>query len=256
MSAPGLRPLDQSLIQQDNDSEMSLRTQIPLNQHKIGTYHHFPPSSNQPRVFGAALSNPVHRGTPNLRESVHSQNSQLMKSIWKLSYKTKLCAKFGSGTCPYGANCTYAHGVEDLREFPSDWKKITSMHEEEHGNMNTIDLQRANNLRICRSFNGDACPYGNRCSFLHLGYERARESSTINVGKTFMESEFQVNRPNQLEQTGSMTQSGEAHHNPSFQKTKICNKWEMSGQCAFGDKCHFAHGIAGIIVPCLSLLSF
>jgi hypothetical protein len=32
---------------------------------------------------------------------------------------------------------------------------------------------------------------------------------------------------------------------PSNWKTRICNKWEMTGYCPFGSKCHFAHGAAG-----------
>lgn len=31
-----------------------------------------------------------------------------------------------------------------------------------------------------------------------------------------------------------------------FWKTKMCNKWETMGHCLFGEKCHFAHGHAGI----------
>ena len=32
---------------------------------------------------------------------------------------------------------------------------------------------------------------------------------------------------------------------PSNWKTRICNKWELTGYCPFGSKCHFAHGVAG-----------
>ncbi|KAG6434418.1 hypothetical protein SASPL_106051 [Salvia splendens] len=31
---------------------------------------------------------------------------------------------------------------------------------------------------------------------------------------------------------------------PSNWKTSICNKWELTGYCPFGSKCHFAHGAA------------
>eukprot|EP00494_Astrolonche_serrata_P004276 UN04288 len=31
---------------------------------------------------------------------------------------------------------------------------------------------------------------------------------------------------------------------PSNWKTRICNKWEMTGYCPFGSKYHFAHGAA------------
>ncbi|GLJ43555.1 hypothetical protein SUGI_0906100 [Cryptomeria japonica] len=29
-----------------------------------------------------------------------------------------------------------------------------------------------------------------------------------------------------------------------YWKTRICNKWETTGHCPFGDKCHFSHGVA------------
>ncbi|GLJ46178.1 hypothetical protein SUGI_0972670 [Cryptomeria japonica] len=29
-----------------------------------------------------------------------------------------------------------------------------------------------------------------------------------------------------------------------YWKTRICNKWETTGHFPFGDKCHFAHGVA------------
>ncbi|GJR84897.1 zinc finger CCCH domain-containing protein 56 [Tanacetum coccineum] len=34
---------------------------------------------------------------------------------------------------------------------------------------------------------------------------------------------------------------------PSNWKTRICNKWEQTGYCPFGSKCHFAHGDAGLM---------
>jgi hypothetical protein len=37
-------------------------------------------------------------------------------------------------------------------------------------------------------------------------------------------------------------------------KTRLCNKWETTGQCPFGDKCHFAHGSDGMF--CLLILPF
>ncbi|KAE8698372.1 Nudix hydrolase isoform 1 [Hibiscus syriacus] len=29
---------------------------------------------------------------------------------------------------------------------------------------------------------------------------------------------------------------------PVYWKTKLCTKWEITGHCPFGEKCHFAHG--------------
>jgi hypothetical protein len=41
---------------------------------------------------------------------------------------------------------------------------------------------------------------------------------------------------------------------PPNWKTRLCNKWETTGQCPFGDKCHFAHGSDGMF--CLLILPF
>ncbi|KAK1306458.1 Zinc finger CCCH domain-containing protein 39 [Acorus calamus] len=42
----------------------------------------------------------------------------------KLFYKTRLCQKFSAGNCPYGNSCNFAHGSNDLRVPPSNWKDI------------------------------------------------------------------------------------------------------------------------------------
>lgn len=36
---------------------------------------------------------------------------------------------------------------------------------------------------------------------------------------------------------------------PSNVKTKLCNNWETSGQCPYGQKCHFAHGSQELQAP-------
>ncbi|GAQ80543.1 CCCH-type Zn-finger protein [Klebsormidium nitens] len=34
-----------------------------------------------------------------------------------------------------------------------------------------------------------------------------------------------------------------AASHPGYYKTELCNKWEEQGQCPYGPKCQFAHGI-------------
>ncbi|CAA2982953.1 zinc finger CCCH domain-containing 39-like [Olea europaea subsp. europaea] len=46
------------------------------------------------------------------------------KGTGHIFYKTRICAKFSEGTCKNGEHCTYAHGVEDLRNPPPNWQEL------------------------------------------------------------------------------------------------------------------------------------
>uniref|UniRef100_A0A7S2ZB76 C3H1-type domain-containing protein n=2 Tax=Rhodosorus marinus TaxID=101924 RepID=A0A7S2ZB76_9RHOD len=63
-------------------------------------------------------------------------------------YKTELCNSFTeNGSCPYGANCQFAHGGEELRAVTRHPKYKT---------------------KLCRNFaERGSCPYGSRCRFIH-----------------------------------------------------------------------------------------
>ncbi|CAH9143032.1 unnamed protein product [Cuscuta epithymum] len=166
------------------------------------------------------------------------------KAIGKMFFKTKLCCKFRAGVCPYITNCNFAHGMEELRKPPPNWQEIVAAHEseeppparEEHQipTMSSPDLrggetQRSYKGRHCkRFFTEEGCPYGDSCSFLHDEQSRTRESVAISV------------TPN----VGGFGNSGPTAPTPKHSnwKTRICNKWETTGYCPFGTKCHFAHG--------------
>lgn len=62
--------------------------------------------------------------------------------------KTELCNKWQeSGTCPYGDNCQFAHGMRELRPV------------KRHPRYKT---------QICRMvLTRGTCPYGHRCHFRH-----------------------------------------------------------------------------------------
>ncbi|EEF36088.1 zinc finger CCCH domain-containing protein 15 [Ricinus communis] len=64
-------------------------------------------------------------------------------------FKTELCNKWQeTGTCPYGDNCQFAHGIEELRPVIRHPRYKTE---------------------VCRMvLAGDACPYGHRCHFRHV----------------------------------------------------------------------------------------
>ncbi|XP_031100210.1 zinc finger CCCH domain-containing protein 15-like [Ipomoea triloba] len=63
-------------------------------------------------------------------------------------FKTELCNKWQeTGACPYGDNCQFAHGLEELRPVLRHPRYKTE---------------------VCRMvLNGDPCPYGHRCHFRH-----------------------------------------------------------------------------------------
>lgn len=54
--------------------------------------------------------------------------------------------------------------------------------------------------------------------------------------------EFQV--ADQEEASGAMqVKKVKAWYNQGMVKTELCNKWQESGACPYGDNCQFAHGV-------------
>lgn len=183
-----------------------------------------------------------------------SNSTSKSRAIGKMFFKTKLCCKFRAGTCPYITNCNFAHGMEELRKPPPNWQEIVAAHEEateqreEHqipimtsgsvvvgdGGGSGSQGGRAYKGRHCKKFyTEEGCPYGDACTFLHDEQSKARESVAISLSPTVGSGGY-----NPTTVTGGMVQK------PSNWKTRICNKWEMTGYCPFGSKCHFAHGAA------------
>ncbi|KAL0378039.1 UNVERIFIED_CONTAM: Zinc finger CCCH domain-containing protein 14 [Sesamum radiatum] len=70
-------------------------------------------------------------------------------------FKTELCNKWQeTGTCPYGENCQFAHGIKELRPVIRHPRYKTE---------------------VCRMvLAGDICPYGHRCHFRHSLTEQER----------------------------------------------------------------------------------
>ncbi|XP_042495922.1 zinc finger CCCH domain-containing protein 56-like [Macadamia integrifolia] len=189
---------------------------------------------------------------PNKKSRGDSQGSGLSrdrdrsKAIGKMFFKTKLCCKFRAGTCPYITNCNFAHGIEELRKPPPNWQEIVAAQEEERGvssepreehqiptivSVGSGETQRSYKGRHCKKFYTDeGCPYGDNCTFLHDEQSKARESVAISLGPTVG--------------SGYGNNGNGANQKPSNWKTRICNKWEMTGYCPFGSKCHFAHGLS------------
>lgn len=70
-------------------------------------------------------------------------------------FKTELCNKWQeTGTCPYGEQCQFAHGIKELRAVIRHPRYKT---------------------QVCRMvLAGDKCPYGHRCHFRHSLTEQER----------------------------------------------------------------------------------
>lgn len=195
---------------------------------------------------GDSQSEPPSKRSRNSQSGGDLISSNRAKAIGKMFYKTKLCCKFRAATCPYITNCNFAHSVEELRKPPPNWQDIVAAHEEDSSETReefqipilgvTDDGQRSYKGRHCKKFyTEEGCPYGDNCTFLHDEQSKARESVVISLGP------------------GSGSGGGGYGNNangstlkPSNWKTRICNKWELTGYCPFGSKCHFAHGNAGI----------
>ncbi|XP_011622812.1 zinc finger CCCH domain-containing protein 12 isoform X1 [Amborella trichopoda] len=198
-------------------------------------------------------------------------------SYGRIFFKTKLCTRFQQGNCPYTPNsCNYAHGVDDLRKPPPNWQQIVDsgassaplplfpFREEPTLPLPTPpqlltwqENQRLHRLRICKKYyNGEVCSYGDRCNFVHDDLGRSRESLAISIGTNsnsgnggshvFESLSNFSKKPVGLNATegGNGGELNGSNLKPMFWKTRMCNKWESTGSCPFGEKCHFAHGAA------------
>ncbi|KFK36449.1 hypothetical protein AALP_AA4G125900 [Arabis alpina] len=158
-------------------------------------------------------------------------SSSSSSGIGKSFFKTKLCCKFRAGTCPYVANlCHFAHSSEELRR-PSNRKETVAETREEF--KIPAESGRLYKGRHCKKFyGGEGCTYGESCTFVHDEASRNRESFVISLGSRGG--------------YGAASDGGNVVQivKPSNWKTRICNKWEITGYCPFGANCHFAHGAA------------
>ncbi|KAK8587402.1 hypothetical protein V6N13_086388 [Hibiscus sabdariffa] len=203
----------------------------------------------QPQSLSEQPPNKKQRNSQDL-----SSNSR-SRAIGKMFFKTKLCCKFKAGTCPYISNCNFAHSAEELRRPPPNWQEIVAAHEEEKGVPSELpreefqipclgstsfvgETQRSYKGRHCKKFySEEGCPYGDSCTFLHDEQSKNRESVAISLGPGGYGGSGGAAGGGGVGGNGSNTK-------PTNWKTRICNKWELTGYCPFGNKCHFAHGAA------------
>lgn len=203
--------------------------------------------------------------------SAPKMNSSGNKGTSHIFYKTRLCVKFHEGNCKNGEHCTFAHGQQDLREPPPNWQELVREKDKDGVPGNWNDDQRLlHKMKICKKFyNGEECPYGEKCNFLHerpnpcfredhtrfrTEVTRERESSAISIAPrgpaigTRGPAVGTLTEADPLENNLPMGSNMDATRTkPVYWKTKLCSKWEITGQCPFGERCHFAHGQSGIL---------
>ncbi|KAL9242423.1 hypothetical protein vseg_016418 [Gypsophila vaccaria] len=218
-------------------------------------------------------NNSSHRSSPPVNPTINQPNGRIF-------FKTRHCVKFRMGQCKNGENCNFAHGDDDLRQPPPNWQELVSGRADEWGNSNgngngngnegweDDDDRIIHKMKLCkRYYNGEECPYGERCNFLHKDPPKfrdvapppprfrdgPRESSAISIGTTGppmvprAPDSFEVNRG-----AGNLNVNGDASRGnarPVYWKTRICMKFETTGYCPFGNTCHFAHGQAELLLP-------
>ncbi|KAK2645998.1 hypothetical protein Ddye_021193 [Dipteronia dyeriana] len=233
--------------------------QYPLNNDQLCDSHsqfYQQPPFKRPRNYEENQLSPSLYPPTNPRTNPHI-NPPINKGTTNIFFKTRICAKFKQNLCRNGENCNFAHGLEDLRQPPPNWQELvggSGGHVEEDrlsGANWDADQKIIHKMKLCKKFyNGEECPYGDRCNFLHedpakfrddIG--RYRESSAISIGTT---------GPTVVSGSGSnQSETNRSANNtiikPVYWKTKLCIKW-TTGQCPFGEKCHFAHGEAELQV--------
>lgn len=149
------------------------------------------------------------------------------KGTRHMFYKTRVCLKYLEGNCRNGEHCTFAHGAEDLREPPPNWQDLVREKDRGSGSWKDDMNQR---VKICNKFYiGEECPYGENCNYVH---ERPPN----------FKSDMAKDQRESLAITIGTTDSDEL----SFWKTRLCRKYEITGQCPFGEKCNYAHGQSGM----------
>ncbi|OIW19748.1 hypothetical protein TanjilG_18558 [Lupinus angustifolius] len=188
-------------------------------------------------------------------------SNKLGTGMGHIFYKTRMCINFRLGSCTNGENCNFAHGVEDMRKPPPNWQELIGLRnnneEQKLAAWNWDDDQTIiHKMKLCKKYcNGEECPYGERCSFLHEDPSkfrddsgRIRESSAIKIGtnespKSYGDGyDYNNSKTNKAVVMNVGLNAARGKIRSTFWKTKLCIKWETRGQCPFGEGCNFAHG--------------
>ncbi|KAK4430258.1 Zinc finger CCCH domain-containing protein 15 [Sesamum alatum] len=110
----------------------------------------------------ASNQNRIDNGTQRVYVKGGKKEQPLELEVYNQGmFKTELCNKWQqTGTCPYGDNCQFAHGIEELRPVLRHPRYKTE---------------------ICRMvLNGVPCPYGHRCHFRHTLTDQEQLTRAMN----------------------------------------------------------------------------
>jgi hypothetical protein len=130
-------------------------------------------------------------------------------------YKTELCRGFSrDGSCRYGANCQFAHGIEELRPAPQGASKV-------------IKISLENSISEDTSFIRPSSP----------AFEHGADGALPSLNIPAFNEISSPKRSNIHESCVSPKVK-----DPRVYKTELCQKFEETGSCPYGLKCQFAHG--------------
>ncbi|KAL3511866.1 hypothetical protein ACH5RR_024583 [Cinchona calisaya] len=192
---------------------------------------------------------------PRISESVWNSSSRMstsstlgLKQARPSNTKAEPCLQYKRGHCKYGANCIFSHDeTGNARNFvPSHFSRDGIVAEEQDRMMSGV--------KVCWFFvNGEQCPYGNRCHFLHQnvknlkgGVNVPREQVAVTVVSTgagecgYSRKEYDELDCKRFENVKS--DANQMQQKTVLWKTRLCHKWERNGSCPYGVKCHYAHG--------------
>ncbi|XP_061345233.1 zinc finger CCCH domain-containing protein 39 [Gastrolobium bilobum] len=237
-----------------NNDAIDVSLQFPMNNEPFDPHSSFdqPPSFKRARISDSNHSNAL-ACPPRMIQP--PQNPSANKRTSHIFFKTRICAKFKFGDCRNGENCNFAHGFEDIRQPPPNWQELIGSRNEERSSSGNWDADQKfiHKMKLCKKYyNGEECPYGDNCSFLHEDPTKFRESSAISIGTDNGSPKSYVNGFSNIESNRSVNTGLNVSRGivkSTYWKTKLCIKWERTGYCPFGEDCHYAHGHAELQVP-------
>ncbi|KAJ4970268.1 hypothetical protein NE237_003367 [Protea cynaroides] len=136
------------------------------------------------------------------------------------------CRRFNTPEgCPFGSKCRFRHVTADGRDVGAP------------------GLSSGGRPKPCmKFFSTSGCPFGESCHFLHYvpgGLSSLGLSPVVSLPATSAAA-------SQRKQVGPI---GNQNVTINGYKTRLCNRYNSSEGCRFGDKCHFAHGESELRSP-------